>query len=246
VKKHLIKIVKPLALTLLFGIFGVASAVTVFADSEYIREESEYPAYYRTTANLRLRTGSSTDYDTIRTVSRGSTVRVYDRRDGEWYAVSHNGTRGYMSAEFLAPAVSLGISANGIETIAWSDARNNVIRIGVPLYVTDVRTGISFWMESFSNGSHADVIPRYREDTEAFRQAFGGSWSWEPRPMLVYVDGRTIAASMSGMPHGGFNSRDNGLVGHFCMHLQGSRTHNGNRSHENDHQNSVEEAARSI
>jgi len=52
-------------------------------------------------------------------------------------------------------------------------------------------------------------IPHYREDTEAFRQAFGGSWSWEPRPMLVYEDGRTIAASMSGMPHGGFNSYDN-------------------------------------
>jgi len=49
---------------------------------------------------------------------------------------------------------------------------------------------------------------------------------------------------MSGMPHGGFNSLNNGLTGHFCLHFYGSRTHNGNRSHERDHQNRVQEAFR--
>ena len=251
------------------------------APEEYIAQEAAFsydtnnPTEYRTTANLRLRRGPSLDAEVIRTVSRGSLVHVYDYRDGEWFAVSVNGERGYMNFEFLVLAsngisetvyippadVPLAyapdnnpreadnppapqISVYGVELVYWSEARHNIIRNGVPLHITDVRTGITFWLESFSQGSHADVVPRYQEDTDALRRAFGGRWSWETRPILVTVDGRTFAASMSGMPHGSFNSRNNGVRGHFCMHFQGSRTHNGNRSHERDHQNAVQEAFR--
>jgi len=226
-------------------------------DATNIEEEIPEPtyAYFRTTANLRLRTGPSLDHDIIRTVPNGSTVRVYDQNDGIWFSVYQAGSRGYMYAEFLTPLPQGGatslynpqapqVNANGVEMVEWWTARNNIIRTGVPLHVTDVRTGTTFWLQSFSHGNHADVVPRYREDTEAVRRAFGGRWSWEPRPIWVTVDGRTFAASMSGMPHGGFNSRDNGMTGHFCMHFQGSRTHNGNRSHERDHQNAVQEAFR--
>ena len=234
----------------------------------------EAPQYYITTANLRLRTGPSLDDEIIRTVPEGTIVRVYDKRCGEWFSVSDNGTAGYMYSEFLSPtqvgnveqtsqtdteenrqctdctevyasAVQTDepvINIYGVELIEWSEARDNIIRRGVPLHITDVRTGTTFWMESFSNGSHADVVPRTREDTEALRSIFGGRWTWEPRAILVTVDGRTFAASISGMPHGSFNSLDNGMVGHICMHFPGSRTHNGNRRHENDHQNRVQEA----
>ena len=220
---------------------------------EVVAEYISDPEYYRTTANLRLRTGPSLDDDIVKTVSLGTSVRVYDQRDGEWFAVSVNGSSGYMNAEFLAP-LNFGqapqldrpyepqVNVYGVELVDWSEARNNIIRTGVPLHITDVRTGITFWVESFSNGSHADVVPRTREDTESLRSAFGGRWSWEPRAVLVTVDDRTFAASISGMPHGSFNSFDNGMVGHICMHFPGSRTHNGNRSHERDHQNRVQDA----
>ncbi|MCL2421517.1 MAG: SH3 domain-containing protein [Defluviitaleaceae bacterium] len=234
---------------------AVEENITEEAIEEDTTEETPEPTYFRTTANLRLRTGPSTYHDEIRTVSIGSTVRVYDQRDGEWFSVYQAGSTGYMYAEFLTPIPAGGatsannpqtpqVNTSGVEVVSWWEARNNIIRTGVPLHVTDVRTGITFWLQSFSNGSHADVVPRYREDTEAVRRAFGGRWSWEPRPILVTVDGRTFAASMSGMPHGGFNSRDNGITGHFCMHFLESRTHNGNRSHERDHQNAVQEAFR--
>jgi len=273
---------KPIVFCLIFGIMWTANPTIVFSNPEhtpgeaceaciargYISEEcaaeeaQETPAYtrFRTTANLRLRTGPSLYYDIIRTVPNGSIILVYDQRDGEWFAVSQNGTPGYMYAEFLVPApapsptdiamVSIdapqetAVNIYGVERVYWSEARNNIIRTGVPLHITDTRTGITFWLESFSNGSHADVVPRTREDTDALRRAFGGRWSWEPRPILVTVDNRTFAASISGMPHGSFNSFDNGMVGHICMHFPGSRTHNGNRSHEQDHQNAVQEAFR--
>ena len=263
----LMKFKKPIFLCLILGIMCVVNPTVTFAHSEYVPEEyaSEYYieeedtfpyAYFRTTANLRLRTGPSLYHDIIRTVPRGSIVRIYDQRDGIWFAVSQDGTRGYMYAEFLAPAptdiaaVSMEtpqeptVNTYGVERVYWSEARNNIIRTGVPLHITDVRTGITFWLESFSNGSHADVVPRTRDDTDALRRAFGGRWSWEPRPILVTVDNRTFAASISGMPHGSFNRFDNGMVGHICMHFPGSRTHNGNRSHERDHQNAVQEAFR--
>ena len=240
---------------MLLGIIIAINPTTVQAEEFTGLEETIMElTYFRTTANLRLRTGPSLNDSIIRTVSNGNTVRVYDKLDGEWFAVSANGTRGYMYAEFLAPApLDVGqadnpgtpqISPSGVELVYWSELRNNIIRKGVPLHITDVRSGTTFWLESFSNGSHADVVPRTREDTESLRRAFGGRWSWEPRAIWVTVDGRTFAASISGMPHGGFNGVDNGLTGHICMHFPGSRTHNGNRSHERDHQNRIQDAFR--
>jgi len=244
---------KTIFFVLLAGFLWAVNPTSVFA--EYIEENP----YFTTTANLRLRTGPSLDDEVIRTIPSGSTVRVYDRRDGEWFSVSANGDHGYMNSEFLTvftPSTSARetvdkpletpVNASGVEMVDWSEARNNIIQTGVPLYVTDVRTGITFWLQSFSNGSHADVVPLSHDDTDALRRAFGGRWSWEPRAIWVTVSGRTFAASMSGMPHGGFNSINNGITGHFCMHFPGSRTHNGNRSHERDHQDRVRDAFNGI
>jgi len=128
--------------------------------------------------------------------------------------------------------------------LQWWEARNTIIRTGVDLHITDVRTGITFWVRSFSNGNHADVEPITQEDTEALRRAYGGRWSWDTRPIWVAVDGRIFAASINGMPHGGSTNNNNGMNGHICIHFLNSRTHNGTRSHERDHQNSVQEAYR--
>jgi len=237
-------------------------AIIEYIDEEITEETSneetdnqldEYPQYFITTANLRLRTSPSLDATVIRTVQSGSRVRVYNQHDGEWFHVSHNGTAGYMNSEFLNPILQtsfevdrpydVSINASGVELLDWDTVRHNIVITGEHLHVTDVRTGITFWMTAFSQGNHADVIPLTREDTEAIRRAFGGRWSWEPRAVWVTTpDGRTIAASINGMPHAGTPNRENGMNGHICMHFLGSRTHNGNRSHERDHQNRIQEA----
>jgi len=218
------------------------------AEYEEVYETEKGPQYFRTTANLRLRTSPSLDGGVIHTVQSGSRVVVYDQRDGVWFYVSHSGTRGYMYAEFLTPIpynadeTYSQVNMNGVELLSWSYVRNNVIRNGVYLQVTDVRTGITFWLTAFSQGNHADVVPVSSDDTYAIRRAFGGRWTWEPRAVWVTVDGRTIAASLNGMPHGGTPRSGNGMAGHLCLHFYGSRTHNGNRSHERDHQNRVQDA----
>ena len=130
-----------------------------------------------------------------------------------------------------------------VELLRWSYVRHNVIRNGEPLLITDVRSGITYWVAAFSQGNHADVEPITREDTELMRQAFG-RWTWDPRPVWVTIDGRTIAASINGMPHAGSTNSNNGMNGHICLHFYGSTTHSGARSHERDHQRAVQEALR--
>ena len=197
------------------------------------------------TANLRLRTGPSLGADITKTVPRGATIRVLDTRDGQWYAVEFNGIYGYMYADFLLDTASMPYVVPGtVEVLPWSYART-IFRHGVPTQITDVRTGITYWVTNFSSGSHADVRPVSPADTDAILRTFNGRWSWNTRPIWVHIDGRTIAASINGMPHGSrAYASVNNMNGHLCIHFYGSRTHNGNRNHERDHQNAVQEALR--
>jgi len=207
-------------------------------EEEYVEEETTQTTYI-TTANVNFRRDPSTDNPRIRLVSPGTVVEVLDFLDGEWFRVYINGTVGYMAAEFLREMPAPG-EVGSVELIEWSVVRN-IIPQNVPLTVVDVRTGLQWQMVSFSHGNHADVWPATRECTETMRQAFG-RWTWDTRPVLLIVGDRTFAASINGMPHGGGNYAVNGMRGHVCMHFVGSRTHNGNRSHEREHQASIQEA----
>lgn len=130
---------------------------------------------------------------------------------------------------------------NGVELVKWSTVRG-ILPTGVPLSIYDVRTGTTYRVQSFSNGNHADVEPCTKADTNTLKSLYGGSWSWNPRPVWVTFNGRTIAASIHGMPHGGQTIYDNGMDGQICLHFLGSSTHNGNSSYTQQHQNAVQEA----
>ena len=62
----------------------------------YEEEELTLPAYFLTTANLRLRTAPSLNSEIIKTVPQSTRVLVTDLRDGEWFAVYVSGVTGYM------------------------------------------------------------------------------------------------------------------------------------------------------
>ena len=207
-----------------------------------VSSDSEFPIAFITTARLNLRPSPSTAGERIALLPAGQRVYVTDFRDGEWFAVEHNGTRGYMFGRYLRELLPPG-QAGTVELLHWDVARY-IMTVGTPATIIDVRTGLTFQLASFSNGRHADVETLTAEDTATMLQAFGGRWTWQPRPVIVVVNGRTIAASLSGMPHAQQTRTDNNLNGHVCLHFLGSRTHNGNRSHENDHQNAVHEAFR--
>ena len=204
--------------------------------------EAELNTTFITTAGLNLRSEPTTDSERINLIQSGRRVEVTNFRDGEWFEVEVGGQRGFMYAEFLREAPAPGEQGN-VELLEWSVVRNNILTNNTPFTVTDVRSGLSWQMSSFSQGSHADIFTLTAEDTTIMQRAFGGRWTWTPRPVIVDINGRTLAASLSGMPHaGGGGQNGNNMNGHVCLHFLGSRTHNGNRTHERDHQNAVSEA----
>jgi hypothetical protein len=208
-------------------------------------EETTEVEQFVTIANLNLRPSPSTYGERLLLVSSGQKVNVLDARDGEWFSVEYNGIKGYMHSRYLrmpSPPVQKG-EVGAVELLHWDVARY-YMTIGVAATIIDVRTGLTWQVASFSNGRHADVETLTAEDTAIMLQAFGGRWSWEPRPVVVVINGRSIAASINGMPHAQQTRSGNNMNGHVCLHFLGSRTNNGNRSHERDHQNAVQEAYR--
>lgn len=200
--------------------------------------ESDTTLYTIDTVNFR--TGPSTDSEVITTLSRGAEVFImeYD----EWSAVMVNDATGYINSEFLGTAEEYEASKPPeVELLTWSDTKG-IFTIGVDALVYDIRTGMEYYVRSFSNGRHADVEPVTKEDTAIMYATYGNRWAWDPRPVWVTINGRTIAASINGMPHGGGVNPSNGMNGQICIHFKGSTTHNGNRSFERDHQNAIDEA----
>lgn len=71
-----------------------------FSDTPF--EETVYKAgKYQLTANLRLRSGSGTDYEWIDTLPEGEVVEIVEV-NGNWGKTSYNGKTGWISLEFAA------------------------------------------------------------------------------------------------------------------------------------------------
>ena len=110
----------------------------------------------------------------------------------------------------------------------WTSDIRSIFSINTVATITDVETGIS-WQEVRKGGTnHADVQPRTAADTAAMKKAYGGTWSWDRRAIIVTIDGVNYAASMNGMPHGSGSISDNNFDGHHCIHFTNSRTHGSN------------------
>lgn len=128
--------------------------------------------------------------------------------------------------------------ANGIQLTPWSTAKSHML-IGVDAVILDLYTGITYNVRSFSNGNHADVEPSTATDTELMFETFDKRWKWNPRPVLVTIDGVTMAASINGMPHASGVNHNNNMDGQICLHFLGSSTHNVNDSFTSWHQEEV-------
>lgn len=135
------------------------------------------------------------------------------------------------------------------EYLDWWTQAQYVLTIGKTAKITDFYTGKSWYIKRTIGANHADVETLTAQDTVVMKSVWGGSWSWASRPVIVEVDGRKIAAAMSGMPHAGVdgdpamqtvNNRSGGygtgpnldfikgneMDGHVDLHFLNSTTHN--------------------
>ncbi|MCL2810395.1 MAG: peptidoglycan-binding protein [Clostridia bacterium] len=130
------------------------------------------------------------------------------------------------------------------EKLDWFKDGKNVIPKNAVFTIKDVRSGRTFQARRWSGGNHIDAEPYRKEDTATMKKCFGGSWSWDRRPILIQYKGRVFAASMNGMPHSTHgNVKNNNFEGVFCIHFYKSKTH-GTARVDALHQACVNEAAR--
>ena len=130
------------------------------------------------------------------------------------------------------------------EKLDWYKDGKNAIPKNAVFTIKDVRSGRTFQARRWSGNAHIDAEPYSKNDTATMKKCFGGSWSWDRRPILIQYKGRVFAASMNGMPHSTHgNVKSNNFEGVFCIHFYKSKTH-GTERMDAQHQACVNEAAK--
>ncbi len=119
-----------------------------------------------------------------------------------------------------APTLSSVPKASQVRYANWYSE----IRARCKLYpyatVYDYSTGLSWKVHMFSLGAHADCEPLTAADTAIMVQAFGGKYTWTPKPVWVVMsDGRVYMASTHDTPHSVQHNTTNNFPGHFCIHF---------------------------
>jgi peptidoglycan hydrolase-like protein with peptidoglycan-binding domain len=127
------------------------------------------------------------------------------------------------------------------ENLDWFKGGSSKIPKGGIFSVKDIGSGKVFTAKRWSGYNHLDAEPVNAKQTAIFKEAVGGSWTWDRRPVLVKYNGHVYAASINCMPHEDNTVKGNNFEGHFCIHFSNSKTHGTNR-HDEGHQNAVRRA----
>jgi len=122
-----------------------------------------------------------------------------------------------------------------------SDVSSLVYKRGGTAKIIDCETGTVIKIRRVGGSNHMDVEPLTAEDTAKLKKIYGGTWSWKRRSVVLVADGKYIAASINGMPHGAEISTTNNFDGQFCLHTTNSRTHGTNKV-DGEHQKYVQRA----
>jgi peptidoglycan hydrolase-like protein with peptidoglycan-binding domain len=146
------------------------------------------------------------------------------------------------------------------ELLDWWTEAQYVLKFNEPFTVTDYYTGVSFQAVRTFGANHADCEPLTKADTAAITKLWSQNHTsnWATRPVLITINGRKLAASMTAAFHAGLDSaangayvnnrsgsygygqnfdaiKGNGADGHFDIHFLNSTTHNTGVVNQNHH-----------
>jgi len=97
------------------------------------------------------------------------------------------------------------------EYLDWWTEAQFVVPTGSVFEIVDFYTGKSFTVKRTTGSCHADVETLTAADSQKMKEIWGGSYSWNRRPVIVKINGRKIAASMSSYPHAGNEDAPGGV-----------------------------------
>ena len=119
-----------------------------------------------------------------------------------------------------APTVNSAPSANTVRYANWYSEIKARCKLYPNVTVYDFTSGLSWKVNLFSLGAHADGEPLTAADTANMQKAFGGKTTWTPKAVwVVFSDGRVYMASTHDTPHGTSHISGNNFGGHLCIHF---------------------------
>ena len=154
---------------------------------------------------------------------------------------SHGAQRADITASIpIGPQLSGAASVTG-ELVPWGEI-STLLTPGTAYQITDYNTGSSFSVKYTGGSGHAEVECASPSDTALLLEAFGGTFNYSKRPVVIQLSGRMIAASLQGYPHGDDQVSANEMAGHVCLFFDGSLSHVANLQ-DVEHQAQVYAAA---
>lgn len=232
---------------------NASSTIQGYIPCEYLsRSEPSYSMGYAT-REVAIYAEASPSSRRLATLARGTAVRVIGVTGECCQVVNSEGTqtgyiyKGYLSHTPLEDSDSSTASAletlkANVEMVSWFDSARYVLTRGSYYTLYDIRNGQSIRIKYTTGSSHMDIEPATAEDTAKLKASLGGEWTWERTPFILIAEGKYIAASLYGEPHGGTDTiSGNDMDGVVCLHLSGSRTHGSDRV-DSGHQSAIEAA----
>ena len=125
--------------------------------------------------------------------------------------------------------------------VPWKEVKE-LLTDGAEYKVTDYNTSVSFMLKYSGGENHAEMESATADDTATLKRVFGNDFSFFKRAVTIEIDGRKIAASLQGQPHGRDMVPGNDMAGHICMFFDGSLSHVGSLP-DAEHVNQVYRAA---
>lgn len=130
------------------------------------------------------------------------------------------------------------------ELTEWSEV-STLFPVGTKVTIQDLYSSKSFTMQRTGGANNARVETVAQSDTDSFTDMFGGGSTWEKRPVLATINGKTYAASLFGAPGGDDTIAGNGMNGGTQLFFYKS-TSDVFSLRDEEHANSVLKAAGEI
>lgn len=146
--------------------------------------------------------------------------------DGQKIAIN-----GYAPRDYAVVPGEASSKSNKGTLVDWYKDGQFIFHKNSKFVITDTQTGTSFNAKMLGGYNHMDIEPITVNDTNIMKSLFK-SWTWNPRPVAIYINGMNIAGSLSGMPHSFDTTPSNGVSGHFDVDLKNSKPHRNDASQD--------------